>query len=318
MYNAAALRFFLLAVASFAISGGEGTTSEPDLPQITGAFDVELLVRFNMVTGQFQNLFQYTDPGGANTIELLQNDNVLWLQINLAFCNVAGIPVVLGQNYMLRFGVTPDNIAYIFRDGVLEKVCHGMPVPANLQRDIFLGDGPSATALRGAVVGIRVLHWEQETPYSQVIMGLNIPGQAFQDGLEATFHARFDSLGDRSEQRAFEFGTGVGANLNWCGQMSNTTTMECGIVEDGVPYVVTAPNAIEEGVFAFWKFRVESGGTFRLEKNDGAQVWEVTHPMVPRTRIFRQLHFFGDSANVANDDLDGAVIGVRLQRLGDS
>ena len=313
---------------------GENPTGDPTLPAISGAFEVELKVRFNEdKTGLFHNLFEYsTTVNDADSIWFGQFTssglNTAFLQVNVSgiryFCFHNNPGITSGRIYTYKFGVDATNTASIFQDGTLRKTCPGIPVPANVSRNHFLGRGDfdnlvNVESLRGAILGLRVTNLGTTLPQApgEAFALRNFPGQTFSSSFVASFYARFDNISSgRNYQRVFDFGNGLADDNIWCSQYKQSSDFACAVFRDSVGYRVVAPNAIVEGEFAFWHFGADINGpssTLWIEK-DGVRVAEVQFD-IQLNNVFRESMLVGAS-NWPNtdDDLAGVVLGLRLDR----
>ena len=175
-------------------------------------------------------------------------------------CRTHKIATSLSTVYHYRFGVSLDGQIYMYRDGVKVLACGPVPLPIDVERRKYLGNGPSSSPtssvtygpLHGAILGVQITHHGVPSPGLARYEFLNLAGQSFHHPFEVNFFARFDSLSTRDSQRVFEFSNDGGTDMIWCGQVANTNSMRCGMVEDGIEHQATASNAIDLSIFAFW------------------------------------------------------------------
>lgn len=275
-----------------------------------------------MIDENYQLLVEYSKSNGSNSIKLEQTDDTIWFHIDGFLCAQNDIHTDTGVLYNYRFGVTHDNLAYVLRDGIFLALCSGMPHPSHVEREHHaLGTGPSIQYNRvrhqGLILDPVVRHWLIPNPFFQRTEFVNYPGQVFDHGFEVSFYARWNDITTRSNQRAFEFSNGAAANdAVWCGQLGTTATMECGLTLPGsngaATITVTAVDAIQEGVFALWRFGVDADGTTAwIERND-RRMNTAHFTGFTRTHEFRRNLLLGESSLESHDTLDGVVAGFRL------
>lgn len=311
---------------------GENPSGDPILHEIEGAFEVELPVRFNIIgnPGSFFTLFEYSSPANDdNTIwfgqEFSSDPNFrrsfLRVKVNGVVKDCAGPSNVLLDDsvYTFQFGVDAANIASVHQGGTKLFECPSFIPPINTARNHFLGEGTydslysGVFSLDGAILGIRVTNLGQNQHPRDAYKFRNFPGQSFGSPLVASFYARFDSIIlSRPFQRVFDFGNGAGVDNILCGQYLIFPDMMCEVHQGEITHRIIAFNAIVEGVFAFWHFGVDADGTYWIEK-DGVRVSQPFSGILP-VPVFRKDLRFGKSNFVGDANLDGVVLGLRLDR----
>lgn len=108
---------------------GVQPSGDPDLPEIQGAFEIEMKVRFiEVFTGFFHPLFEYSDEDSQNDVFFTQYTSC-GSELALFRVVVDGAPpydcsyqpsepaLVVGRVYTYIFGVDQSNVARVYRDG---------------------------------------------------------------------------------------------------------------------------------------------------------------------------------------------------------
>ena len=150
---------------------------------------------------------------------------------------------------------------------------------------------------------------------------MNLPTQTFASSFVASFYARWDNLdGGLQFQRAFDFGNGEADNNILCGQFQASDRMMLEVYDGGTVYRLVAPsNSIVEGEFAFWHCGAtydSNTGEWRLWiEKDGVLVGERFETLTLQN-VFREGSLIGRS-HFDDADLDGVVLGLRLDRGGE-
>ena len=168
----------------------------------------------------------------------------------------------------------------------------------------------------GNILGMRVTNLDGTPQHPSDAFALrNFPSQTFGSGFVASFYARFDYIGSPLNfQRIFEFGVADSeANSIACGQYDTYLDFFCEVFEGNTLHEVIAPNAIVVGEFAFWHFGEESNGTMWLDKDNGDQ-YVQSDDLFEIPALFRPELKFGRSGYLLSGDLDGIVLGFRLDR----
>lgn len=314
------------------ISGAQ-PSGDPNLPEIQGAFEVEVKVRFNDVaSNNFNHLFEYSDDSFANEVFFAQYTSAT-VETSLfrvvvdggtpfdCSYNLATPLLVEGQVYSYKFGVDQSNVASIFHDGQLLTECTNAPIPLNMTRNHFLRTGTydgrfgNVIPLEGAILGLRVTNLDvgPQHPH-EAFAHRNIPSQVFDSPFVASFYARFDRFNLLlNYQRVFDFGNGEQDNNIVCGQYIFGTDFMCEVWVGNVRYRLIAPGAIDAGQFSFWHFGMEANGTLWIDK-DGTTVAETQFPGLITEKVFRSSMLFGDSHFGGDAPLYGVVLGFRLDR----
>ena len=324
----ASTRYLANAHTTLGLHGlsGEDPTGDPPLPEIRGAFAVILKARFNSFTpNRFDTIFEYSTPGNDNDSIWFAKFalDALTLRVtvagNVKQCT-AITAVSLDTAYTFQFEVDETNTARLYQDGVELRDCADMLVPRDVPRDHFLKSGQydqsffgNVLPMKGAILGLQVKNLDG-TPHNPIdtYSLWDFPCQTFDKPFVASFYARFDDISDPAVifQRVFDFSNGQASNNIICGQNSNSEDLTCEVYSNAVKQVVTVPNGIVEGEFAFWHFGMEPNGTLWIEK-DGVQVAQAVATF-QQIGVFRRQLLFGESAWPQDGNLDGVVLGFRL------
>lgn len=282
---------------------------------------------FNSIsTDSYHNIFEYSSTGATNVIYFSQKTSDTDTRARLRSivngvdldCEIAN-SVDIGTVHVFKFGVDATDTARIYQDRTLLVECVGFAPPPNVPRDHLLGGGNYDSNHQGAILGVRVTNLGVNEHPRERFKFVNMPGQTFADTFVASFYARWDSIASRSYQRAFDIGNlspifSLYIDNILCGQLSTTSTMRCEVWRNGDRYSVEAPNSIVQGVFAFWHFGLEVNGTMWISKDNNV-VGSVVYALPSEPPSFRRNMKFGQSNNIIlDDDLDGVVLGFRLDR----
>lgn len=308
----------------------------PTLPAIEGFFEVEIKVRFTNPTGaMYQNLFEYNTADDKNNIffgQVFDNtagnigpvgDAVQLLSIvdgDQKRC-IASNSANVNQVYKYTFSIDETETATIRQDGNLLVSCPGFQAPLNVPRNHFIGRGTfdvrfnDVERTRGAILGLRVTNLPNVQHPREAHALQNFPGQTFDSLFVASFYARFDDT-SRFGQRVFDFGNGQADNNILCGQFIATKDMVCAVYRNALVFLVIARDAIIQNEYAFWHFGAElvGGGDWNLYiEKDGSRMAEQAFT-INLPNVFRKRLRFGESNFSFDSDLEGVVLGFRLDR----
>ena len=311
---------------------GEPPT-EPELPEITGPFEIIVRVRFDdWSAGSFQRVFDIAAGLSLDTITLSQADSTRTMMLGIETCaDGNGNAVVLSEPDVIENGVIatwtvgldPSGLLYMIKDGVMVGNTTTTCVPRNVPRPrkyIGFSQHNSHTPLHGAVLGIRIRNLPSLRSLSDFAFE-NIPGKIGRD-FTATFYARFDQLGStaahpQGSQHIFEFAKSASephTNQVYFAQVGDTADVELFIEYDGDTYSLIAPDAIVVGEFAYWHVEIDDG-LMSIHKNSTAGtsfMVEKNYPNLDDIRGRRKLMLIGESSDALNRPLDGVVLGLRF------
>lgn len=316
---------------------GETPAGDPPLIEIDGPFEVEVKVRFNSIgSNNYQTIFEYsTSTLREDVIWFGQQtgtssgDNVamdVGIGLSWVSCSSANPGIVTGRIYTYKFGVDAAGSAKLYQDGILVTTCTSFNIPNNVPRNHFLGNGiysdqlSVVDPLEGAILGLRVTNLSSPQTPGEAMALQSFPSQTFSSGFTASFYARFDRINNGLQwQRVFDFGNGEFADNLLCGQLTQTTTFYCALIDDvGTIHDVYAPSAITVGEMAFWHFEAldngAAGWTFRLFKNNVLIKEDDALPPFQLSHVFRKPLIGESHWPTTDDDLYGVVLGLRVDR----
>ena len=288
----------------------ETQASLHDVEDVTGAFEIEVIARFDDVAGGYwQRILDFGNGPNSNNLLLTQaeNSNDLMLalyQDGTVYRVIAENAIVEGETATWNVGIDPTGEMWINKDGV--RLAEGPgAVPANTPRaNELLGASNWAedSALDGAVLGIDVTNLGEDVDGGR----LNTPEQ-IGGPFQLDVITRFDDLSGTANQTVFEFGTGGDAvRLQ---QLGTSEDLRFTLVQDGVSYDVTAPDALVQGDWALWSVGIDPDGRMWLEK-DGLLLTEGAG-VVPAA-IDRQPLLIGSSSLAEGGALDGVVMDLTI------
>ena len=293
---------------------------EPNIPDITGPFFVEITAVVFDLSQSWQRFFDFSfvDSNGdsSNHIALLRigdsNDVAFQYQDDNDNNNWLAVDDVLTTDTIdtWRVGVDASGTMSVFKDGVfLDDRTATPPTGALIRSGKALGhsSGGSSNQLGGTILGLKVQNLSDPVLpiYRQL---LNLPAQTFRGSFVASAYARFDDT-SRSSQRIFEFSE-LGSNDNEIsfGQDGTGNGVVLEVKQNGSIMRCGAGSAIVEDEMAFWAVEM-SVSNWRISKNGSVLVACFSKP-APASVYRRQLNF-GESSS-GFDRLDGVVLGFRL------
>ena len=308
---------------------GDNPTGDPNLPEITEAFEATVHIRFRRSGNRFQSIFHWTTADQSESIYIGHQENGGGAPRTKLAITRAGVTENCfattsfdeKRNYVLRFSVDATGTGTIILDGTQIASCGGMGVPINVPRDHFLGRSPldgdgDHRIMEGSITGLRITN-DGDIPHhpSSAFQFFSFPGQSFGKGFVVSYYARFNELGNSNDfQPVFDFGNGLDNDNIWCGQRAKTTRMSCEVFYGGTgPERIEAPvDSLEEGEFAFWHIGLDADGRFWIQK-DGVEVVAKNIPMP--NAVFRRNMLISHDHRDIEDMLEGVVLGFRLDRL---
>ena len=301
------------------LDGGPLQSFEPDIPDITGPFFVEITAVVFDLSQSWQRFFDFSfdDNGDSSShITLLRisdsndvafqyqddNDNNNWLAVDDV--------LTTDTTDTWRVGVDAAGTMSIYKNGVfLDDRTATPPTGALIRSDKALGhsSGGNSNQLGGTILGLKVQNLNDPVlpPYRQLF---NLPGQAVRGAFVASAYARFDDT-SRNTQRIFEFSV-VGTNFDQIsfGQDGTGNGVVLEAKQNGSTISCAAGSAIIEDEMAFWTVEM-SASQWRIAKNGSPLTACFTNPAP--VSIYRGQLNFGESSS-GFDRLDGVILGFRL------
>ena len=285
--------------------------------EITGAFDVVALVRFNDIAGGwFQRVFDFGNGEGNDNVWLGQennsNDMAFEIVVGTKYSRcVARGAIVQGELATWKAGVDSNGVQWIEKNGHRIASIQGQ-VPSNIFRAQLLGQSNWAadTQMKGAVIGIDITNAGENRDGGL----LNKPAQIGGPFI-ISVQARFDAPQGGWWQRVFDFGNGPGRDNIIMGQLENTNDMLFEIWQADKTYRLVAPGAITTGQLATWRVGIDVNGQMWMEK-DGKRVAQM-QGVVPAA-VQRNSNLLGSSNwdNSASANLDEVVLGLSVSTAG--
>lgn len=308
--------------------------NEPDIPEITGAFTVTVIARFdNLAAGWYQRLFDFGDGPDTNNIFLGQEgagNNMLFVHRTGAttpFCStsVSGA-ITEGTTDTWEAAIDVNGQVTLKKNGdILSSTdsCAGLVPLANETRSSKLlgkSNWVADTDLMGAILGLKVVnHGETVSPIKSMEM-LNLPGQVFGKYFVASLYARFDNLSTgREYQRFFGFGNGQQTSILAFAQIAATKDVYLELwqqnpvsgMADDIFQCKTNETVLVQGEMALWRVEMIAG-KFRIEKN-GQLLKECDYPTAPAPEaVYRQNLFVGESNWSSDAKTQGVILGLRV------
>ena len=302
--------------------------SYPELDEISGAFAIIVVVRFDDVATGFQRILDFGNGDDAVDAIILtqqQATNNILLQVarggTTRFC-VAHNEIDEGVVTTWEAGVDDTSRMYIKKNGVeVASFANGvLPTQGVVRQSKLIGQSNlnNHNDLSGAVLDLEFVKGAQSHS------GLpnewtNFPNQLrFGTGFVLSAYIRFDNLSTNREwQRAIWMGNGQFDSSVSLGQESNTKHMAFSIhntASEGM--MLVAPNTIVEGEMSFWQAGVTDTGYAWIRKN-GTIVASQAGFLLPNSN-FRKKALFGYSDSPGHSPLAGVVLGARVDHQHDS
>lgn len=244
--------------------------SNGDIENITGAFELNAVVRFDQIGGgSWQRVLDFGDGPSTNNIVFTQYENTSDImfavyQDGVAHAVIAPDAIVEGEVATWGIGVDPDGLMWIEKDGVRLSEAQGV-VPNDVPRgNELLGQSNWAedADLDGAVLGIDVTNLGDTADGGAMNRPTPIEG-AFQ----ADIAVRIDDLARAQPLQVFHVQDASGANSVTLEQLGASGDMRLQLVQDGVSYSATASDAITEGDLAYWSSGVDPEGLMWIERD---------------------------------------------------
>ena len=140
------------------------SAAEGDLEDITGAFEIEVVARFDdLLSGYWQRVLDIGNGPAQNNILLTQVENTSDISFELfqgddVYRVTAGNAIVEGEVATWTIGVDPGGLMYIEKDGARLAEASGVVPGAMLRANELLGrsNWVEDSPLDGAVLGIDV------------------------------------------------------------------------------------------------------------------------------------------------------------------
>ena len=304
------------------------------VPEITGPFEVKLRVRLNDIPDPHHALFHWTDKHPATPSSILLTYGTLGFSLRIQdavngndSCSNNVMPMTEGHG-LHEVTFSADGASWkVLVNGTVAATCTSSIIPSHVSRMHFLGESPdsAATTLLGGILGIMVVNSLDIPPAHprDLYRFWNIPSQTvtMPARLVAGAYMRFDSLAARSWQRMFDFSNGASAltaipaidNNVICTQRNNTATFRCIVYYSagGNASLVEADDVIVENEWAYWEFEIDEDGDFVIRK-DHVELERVAGTKGHPNGVFRRNMHFGRSTFIGHDNLQGVMLGFRL------
>lgn len=295
--------------------------NEPDIPEITGAFTVKIIARYdNIAGGWYQRMFDFGNGEYGENILMGQYAT----STDVIFHYYTGgydTNEELFLHNALTEGTTDTWEASFDANGRMSVKKNGIelaskntgvtPLGAHTRSNKLLGrsNWPADTNLEGAILGLQVINHSESQDFRSMKL-LNLQTQIFDHPFVVSAYARFDDL-SRSYQRIFDVGNGAGNGNIILSQYSDSNAMSLSITTSQASYRCSAFNAIVQGEMALWRAQVTASGIFRIEKN-GVLLAQCTFSAGAGEPIFRSNFFIGDSNWSVHDQIQGLILGLRI------
>lgn len=282
-----------------------------DLPQITGAVTIEVIVRMDDldVTAD-QRLFDFADEGHRNDIFLAQVGTTNKLRFmtrknGVASSIDAGGALVVGEEAKFTATIMEDGKMILSKNG--EVLVEGQgEVPSSVARKSYIGlSSRDYASIHGVVMGVTVTNAGSAVDNKYVSVRSPIFG-----AFTGEAYVRFDDIAGRGWQRVIDFGQGAGRFNVFLSQEWTSRNIKLAILQNGIFKSIRAVGVIDQNVFTHWRFGVDENANMFIEK-DGVRVAEGAG-QVP-VNIERFNSYIGRS-NWGNDSpLQGCVLGLKLE-----
>jgi Concanavalin A-like lectin/glucanases superfamily len=302
---------------------GAEPPNEPNLPEITGPFEVHAVIRLDdMIATDDRVVVHYStvNPNGVAddiiSIDITAPKTDIQLRLkprNGVWCIAKAVNVVVqGEVATFSAGVKSNGTAWIAKNGVVyaETSC---VIPNNVVRNSKLVGRSQANSLHrfhGAVLGLRITNLSNRKLFLEQEYQ-NLPGQIFDKPFTVSFWARFDKLSGRTGQKVFDFCTSQNLERISFGQEDNDTDrVEFAICRGSKCRTVDFQLSELLGTWAFWHVGVSTTGTMFIQRNGGALETNKGESLPNNT--YRTRLLIGESSQNTDWVFWGAILGLRV------
>lgn len=251
----------------------------PSLPEITGAFEIKVIVEFADLTAAVnQTVLEFSNAQNQHVIWFGQDGASTDLRLQIGSTNdalVASSAIMQGSKSTFRVGVDGTGTGYLFRDGVELPAVKTPTLPANVPRSSkLLGKSMRSgyNGLHGSLIGIQVKNHSGGPSQHQLehLRHWNIPGQTY-GAFTISFHARFDNTALGTTNPVFDI-----SDLNNAGSF---VLLQSSGVDMIMTIKTSTPTACQntcrlvwldpvvEGEWALWHAGVDATGLMFLQKD---------------------------------------------------
>lgn len=308
---------------------GLGTpSSDPDLDEVSGAFEIKVVARTDDISRRWQRLFQFgtvLESDGYHTVSLSH----VWAQPDLRFQVHSGIGStqelyahgVVDEGVVTTWTVGVDETLrmYIKKNGVEVASRPDGKLPAAVSRPIkYIGRSFWAADDDhvGAVLGIQFVKGGNSSSVRLPLEWMNYPGQLNGSGFVVSGYARFNDVVSGSWQRVFDFSDGSSTTTVNLGQRAASRDLRLEVNNGGTTMVLDANDTIVDQEMAFWEVGIAQAGLAWIRKNGNVVASDASFQLP--IALFRHDNRFGYSHNPSHDPLNGVVLGVRIDREADT
>ncbi|TBX16086.1 hypothetical protein TK43_17905 [Roseovarius sp. JS7-11] len=241
-----------------------------DVEDISGSFELQVVARFDDLTGGYwQRLIDIGSGAGGNNILLTQVENTgdimfALYQDGTTYSVIAPGAILEGETATWTVGIDQDGLMWLDRDGVRLGQTQAVVPDDSLRPNELLGQSNWAddSPLIGAILGVDI------TNAGDVVDGgrLNIP-EDINGAFQVDAVVRFDDLRAGEDQTVFTYGNADNGSAIRLFRVADSNDIRFEIVEAGQLYSVTAPDAISEGAWAMWSVGTDTDGTIWIERD---------------------------------------------------
>jgi Concanavalin A-like lectin/glucanases superfamily len=301
----------------------------PNLPEITGPFEVEAVIRLDDNEKEHDRVvFQYStvDSNGSvhDVIAMeITSNNKADIQLSMqprggVLCTVKAVnAVVIFEVATFSAGVQANGTAWIAKNGLVYART-SCPVPGStvVRNTKLVGRNQfnSEDRFRGAILGLRIKNLNSPNIIVEQTYQ-SLPGQIFDQGFTVSFWARFDENTGRTRQKIFDFCTSINQDKISFGQKDGDTDKVEVTICRGTSCRsddTTVPGLM--GTWAFWHVGItKSGsttGTVFIQRN-GVTLDSNTDEPLPN-KVLRPKLLIGKSCDAADSTFWGAILGLRV------
>lgn len=297
----------------------------PDIPEISGPFEMSITIRFDDLTGGlFQPIYAFQIINGTDLLHLItlfQDPEGTGLEFtvvnstqNHKLITSPGV-LVAGEVAKISMGVLEDGTQWLQKQGGTLFSEPGV-IPEDVVRvDKLLGFFDdvcqNCVPMRGAILGLTVRNLDEDF-HPRMLKLNNYQSQIQSGGFVASFYARFDNVTNSSAPTtvfcladAYPYTNFVSLRM-----IDSTGQMEVSmrLVDTTVSTLVVNGAAIQDEM-SFWHVSLNPSGLLSLDR-DGMVLGSMTLPAMP-PKLFRRTAGFGEGCE-SEERLDGVLLGFRI------
>lgn len=304
---------------------GKDPPNTPDIPEITGPFQITVSARYDNVAGRsWQAVFAFGNGVATDGIILVQVGTSSTMRlivyiVDTSYYVEAPNTIVQGVLQTWKCGVDTSGTLWIQLEGDTNIYNNAAGIiPNNVVRNNKrFGESDWYTTvddLAGLVSGIRIRNlldtYSNTSSLLKEMEFLNLPGQLY-GPFTVSFYARFDA-DDENTSKVFCFADENLGNKVVFGRDGSSQNAVVEITQVSNTNTYKGADLIQKGEMALWHVSVDTNGTPNIVKNGSPAAFHelITTFSAKPNVTFRKFNFIGEGCS--NELLDGIVLGLRV------